>query len=188
MALVLLIVPLGLFLYFSVKRGNGLTLMEKMMNVMAGAMLTGMVVGFYFGGIFHGTFTHSLTASVASGAIAGAVIGLPYKGLPVVEGLVSGSMAGMMGAMTAEMLPISFVSSAVVILVLATVAAFLWMSQRTIDGDAVIRKETSHAYSSTWLVFTLVYVGFSFFLMAAEPPFNVETPAEPHQQNHMHTP
>ncbi|WP_026688756.1 hypothetical protein [Alteribacter aurantiacus] len=192
MILLFLLVPLGLFVYSHWKYGDALSLMEQMMNVMAIAMLVGVATGFYFGGLFHGTFTHSLVASVVVAAILGMILGFPFKGLPVIEGLFSGAMAGMMGAMTAEMLPLSFVSTTVVLLLMVSVTAILWTAQRTIREHALSQNKTSHAYNYTWLVFSLVYLGFSFMVMITAPvyvePGGHQPPVESHHQNHSHTP
>ncbi|MFA9556621.1 hypothetical protein ACERII_04835 [Evansella sp. AB-rgal1] len=102
----LFIIPLLLY-YIGMKNSNkDRTKMEKMMLAMGGSMLVGFTLGLFIGGIFHGSFLTSLILSVILSTVVGIYIGIPHGNIEIVEGLFTGGMAGLMGAMTAEMLSI----------------------------------------------------------------------------------
>ncbi|TMW70158.1 hypothetical protein [Alteribacter natronophilus] len=117
------------FIMTAIKTEKAVTQMEKMMTVMALSMLAGLTAGVTAGGLHHGEFASSLLYGISAGTLTGTAAGLPFKGLAVTEGAFTGGMAGMMGAMTAEMLSRGAASAAILVSLLLTGAAFLWTCQ-----------------------------------------------------------
>lgn len=87
--------------YISKRSG---TLMEYMVFIMSFSMSIGLSIGFYLGILFKGELLYfTLLAILISGCI-GFLVGLRFHLYTALEGMFSGVMASMMGAMITEML------------------------------------------------------------------------------------
>jgi hypothetical protein len=102
MALLLLCI-LGL-LQWSGYRGGFMT---GMMMTMSLGMVFGLAAGSFVGLALHGELLLSTLIGMLASSIIGFICGLYHHHLAGVEGLFSGLMAGMMGAMVTEMLSIA---------------------------------------------------------------------------------
>ncbi len=151
---------------------------------MALAMLYGLTTGIYAGGLFHGLFFYSLAVALASGVILGVVLGWPLHRMAMVEGGFSGGMAGMMGAMTAEMLTIREVSIGLFFFMLLTIVCTLTTLQWV-----KAKNKKSTPFSFKCLIVTMSYVGIAFYFYTTAPPFiDMQTEIdEPSHDHHQHT-
>ncbi|PYZ95497.1 hypothetical protein CR205_18360 [Alteribacter lacisalsi] len=191
------LLPAVLFALFTVtaaKRDQALTLMEKMMTVMALSMLVGLLTGLFAGGLFHENFAAGLLYGVSGGTLLGVLLGLPFKGIAVAEGAFTGGMAGMMGAMTAVMLLPAALTAAVLISLLLFSGACLWscllMMSRAPEGEpSENRKKASPGFTLPWLTVCCVYLllVFTFFLLSP-PVFQTEPGGGPSGHEHSYVP
>ncbi|MDQ0256106.1 hypothetical protein J2S74_003505 [Evansella vedderi] len=163
----LFIFPLLLYFIGMTRKAKNRTKMEKMMLAMGGSMLVGFTIGIYFGGLLHGAFFSSLLISIIVTSVIGILIGLPHGNLATIEGLFTGGMAGLMGAMTAEMLSIPEVRILLLLLLLLMGLGAFWSLHFWKKGESVVRK------SLTFLVHfsTMCYLLLVTFIFIWMPPF-----------------
>ncbi|GGE57075.1 hypothetical protein [Priestia taiwanensis] len=108
-----------LFVAYASRRHG--TLMEQMVFIMAFSMSIGLSIGFYVGVLLKGDLLYSALLAIAGSGLIGFLIGICFHLYTGLEGLFSGIMAGMMGAMTAEMLTNQQAHSILLISLLLTI-------------------------------------------------------------------
>ncbi|WP_088036228.1 hypothetical protein [Evansella clarkii] len=173
----LLIIPL-IFYFAGVRNGqSGRSKMEKMMLTMGGAMLLGFTSGIYIAGIASSFFT-AVVFSIFLTAIAGILLGLPHGGAAVAEGMFTGAMAGLMGAMTADMLSLPEKRVLLLLFLLLASLGGFWVLKYW-----KIRSEFSNKSKTIiFNIFTFCYLLFVAYIFIIHPPFTEEEPL--HEADH----
>lgn len=100
-ALILCFISIFITSYVSKRRG---TLMEYMVFIMSFSMSLGLSIGFYLGILFKGELLYSTLLAISISGCIGFLVGLRFHLYTALEGMFSGFMASMMGAMITEML------------------------------------------------------------------------------------
>ena len=80
------------------------TLIEYMVFIMSFSMSLGLSIGFYLGILFKGELLYSTFLAILISGCIGFLVGLRFHLYTALEGMFSGLMASMMGAMITEML------------------------------------------------------------------------------------
>ncbi|MDG5787972.1 hypothetical protein QA612_10775 [Evansella sp. AB-P1] len=175
---IFLILPL-LFYFSGIKNQDKTrTKMEKMMLTMGASMLVGLTFGLFIGAIYHGAYFNSFIISLIVTTIVGFLIGLPHGKITVIEGVFSGGMAGIMGAMTAEMLSVPEIRTIMLLLILLMSLGGFWCMHFWKNG---------FLYNKTYKVFifhiaTILYLLFITYLFIMYPPFQ-----QGNEAPHVHT-
>ncbi|UNP78010.1 hypothetical protein MN033_07430 [Bacillus nitratireducens] len=87
--------------YISKRKG---TLMEYMVFIMSFSMSIGLSIGFYLGILWKGELLYSTLLAILISGFIGFLVGLRFHLYTALEGMFSGLMASIMGAMITEML------------------------------------------------------------------------------------
>lgn len=165
---ILFLIPIILYYLGVFRKGKDRTKMEKMMLAMGASMLVGFSIGVYFGGLFHGTFFSSLLISVIVTSVIGIIIGVPHGKLCTIEGLFTGGMAGLMGAMTAEMLSIPEVRIILLLLLLLMGLGAFWSLYFWKNTGENVKKWTAYLLHFT----TMCYLLCVTYIFIWVPPFD----------------
>ncbi|WP_096186776.1 hypothetical protein [Evansella halocellulosilytica] len=178
--IMLFLVPLVLYIYAVRRSGNTRTKMEKMMISMGGSMLFGFTIGLYVGGVFHGNFFITVTVATIVSVFAGMVIGAPQGSLGLIEGIFSGAMAGLMGAMTAEMLLPQEIRILLLFFLLLTSFSSWWV---------VYFWDKNHEMTKAKIIFsnavTVLYLMSVTLIFITYPPFHESPSKSPQYEHHM---
>ncbi|UTR08694.1 hypothetical protein MM300_12065 [Evansella sp. LMS18] len=175
-----LIIPL--FFYFAgIRNGQpGRSKMDKMMLTMGGSMLLGFSSGIYIAGSASSFFA-AVVFSIFLTAIAGILLGAPHGGAAVAEGMFTGAMAGLMGAMTADMLSLPEKRVLLLLFLLLTSLGGLWVLKYWKIG---VEFSSTKSKAMIFNFFTFIYLLFVAYIFIIHPPFTEE---EPNHETDHHT-
>ncbi|MBU9714610.1 hypothetical protein [Evansella tamaricis] len=163
---VFIVIPLCLY-YLAVKgSGKERSGMEKMMLTMGSSMILGITAGVFLGGLYQGQFFASVILSVLAAVLLGFILGWPHGTLGIIEGIFTGGMAGLMGAMTAEMLPIPEVRILLLFLLLLSGLAGFWSIHYWKRRDSTAKWKLTILH-----ILTLLYLVLITFLFIWYPPY-----------------
>ncbi|MBU9723771.1 MULTISPECIES: hypothetical protein [Bacillaceae] len=160
-----IIIPLLLY-HIGVQGKSERTRMEKMMLAMGASMLICFTVGIYVGGLFQGVFFSSIVLSIFISVFFGLFIGIPHGPLATVEGVFTGAMAGLMGAMTAEMLSIAEIRIILLFFLLLSGLGGFWSIHFWKNNEKSGKKKWIFLHILTLLYLICIAVLFVWY-----PPF-----------------
>ncbi|MBB5174247.1 hypothetical protein [Texcoconibacillus texcoconensis] len=182
MIVVISLLLFSVWLYLSChKYHQHLSMMDQMMVTMASSMALNWTFGLYIGGIFHhGSFGFAALLSLLAGAVLGTVIGNAFSSIAMIEGGFSGSMAAIMGAMSAVMMTLHEVNS---FLLFSLLTSFIVLAhivkKRVTEKDAPYPMRTKIIQILGLLIFTYAFIHY--------PPLpSSDEPNENHMNHHPH--
>lgn len=174
-ALTLCCISILITSYISKPKG---TLMEYMVFIMSFSMCISLSIGFYLGILFKGELLYSTLLAISISGCIGFLVGLRFHLYTALEGMFSGLMASMMGAMITEMLNAQQAHSILFISLLLTITITMSCMIQFLSESfsAVIHRRFLLLLSISVVIIVSVFITFPEYT----PPTSLELEHEQH--------